>query len=252
MNYEGAEQDKLVALYKELGFKSLLEKIDGASQDEKEELKEITYEIVSEINQNILKSGSALYVEVIEDNYHYAPILGIGLANETGNYYLPLEKALQSDVFKQWLEDETSEKLVYDAKRTIVTLHKHGIHVKGITFDLLLASYLLNPSENIQDFSDVAKVHNYTQVESDNSVYGKGAKRDPLTDEKRADHVVRKARAVLELQEPLIEELQQNEQMELFTELELPLSHILAEMEYTGIQVDVDRLQKMGKNLNLS
>lgn len=247
LNYEGAEQDKLVALYKELGFKSLLEKIDGASQDEKEELKEITYEIVSEINQNILKSGSALYVEVIEDNYHYAPILGIGLANETGNYYLPLEKALQSDVFKQWLEDETSEKLVYDAKRTIVTLHKHGIHVKGITFDLLLASYLLNPSENIQDFSDVAKVHNYTQVESDNSVYGKGAKRDPLTDEKRADHVVRKARAVLELQEPLIEELQQNEQMELFTELELPLSHILAEMEYTGIQVDVDRLQKMGE-----
>lgn len=41
LNYEGAEQDKLVALYKELGFKSLLEKIDGGSQDEKKSLKKL-------------------------------------------------------------------------------------------------------------------------------------------------------------------------------------------------------------------
>ena len=92
-------------------------------------------------------------------------------------------------------------KYVYDAKRTIVALNKLGIGIQGIEFDLLLASYILNPSENIHDFSDVAKAHNYNQVQSDDTVYGKGAKRQNLTDEERAETVVRKAKAIYDLKD---------------------------------------------------
>ena len=247
LNYDGVDQEKLVSLYKELGFQSLLEKMDVVDSSVEQEMIELQYEFLHEIPEDILVTDSAVYVEIIEDNYHYAPILGLAIANDKGNYYIPLNTAINSDVLKSWLQDENMKKSVYDAKRTFVALKKYDIDVKGVDFDLQLVSYVLNPSENIHDFSDVAKAHKYTQVQPDDVVYGKGVKRSALTDEERAEHVVRKAKAIFDLREPLVEELQKNEQYRLFTDLELPLSLILAKMESMGVQLDTERLQKMGE-----
>jgi DNA polymerase-1 len=249
INYQGANTEKLVSLYKELGFQSFLEKMDSSVQIEEQTLEEVEFEFVKEITEEILQQNSALYVEIIEDNYHYAPIIGLGLVNDTGNYYLPVDIIKSSPIFKAWLEDEKMKLAVYDAKRTIVSLQKLGMDVNGIDFDLLIASYLLNPSETIQDFSDVAKAHHYNQVLADDTVYGKGAKRTSLTDKERAETIVRKALAIHHLKDRLIDELKKNEQYELFIELEMPLSRILAEMESTGVAVDVNRLKEMGEEI---
>lgn len=249
INYQGANTEKLVSLYKELGFQSFLEKMDSSVQIEEQTLEEVEFEFVKEITEEILQQNSALYVEIIEDNYHYAPIIGLGLVNDTGNYYLPVDIIKSSPVFKAWLKDEKMKLAVYDAKRTIVSLQKLGMDVNGIDFDLLIASYLLNPSETIQDFSDVAKAHHYNQVLADDTVYGKGAKRTSLTDKERAETIVRKALAIYHLKDRLIDELEKNEQYELFIELEMPLSRILAEMESTGVAVDVNRLKEMGEEI---
>jgi len=249
INYQGANTEKLVSLYKELGFQSFLEKMDSSVQIEEQTLEEVEFEFVKEITEEILQQNSALYVEIIEDNYHYAPIIGLGLVNDTGNYYLPVDIIKSSPIFKAWLEDEKMKLAVYDAKRTIVSLQKLGMDVNGIDFDLLIASYLLNPSESIQDFSDVAKAHHYNQVLADDTVYGKGAKRTSLTDKERAETIVRKALAIHHLKDRLIDELKKNEQYELFIELEMPLSRILAEMESTGVAVDVNRLKEMGEEI---
>jgi DNA polymerase I len=245
-SYSGPNKDQLVTLYKELGFQSLLDKLDDSFTIEEDTLTEIQYEIVENVTKDVLKEDSAFYVEIIEDNYHYAPILGFSISNEAGNFYIPFDVAKQSADLKAWLEDESMRKYVYDAKRTIVALNKMGIGIQGIEFDLLLASYILNPSENIHDFSDVAKAHNYNQVQSDDTVYGKGAKRQNLTDEERAETVVRKAKAIYDLKDRLISELEKNDQYTLFTDLEMPLSVILANMESVGVRVDIDRLKEMG------
>ncbi|MCU9601242.1 DNA polymerase I [Pallidibacillus thermolactis] len=245
-SYSGPNKDQLVTLYKELGFQSLLDKLDDSFTIEEDTLTEIQYEIVENVTKDVLKEDSAFYVEIIEDNYHYAPILGFSISNEAGNFYIPFDVAKQSADLKAWLEDESMRKYVYDAKRTIVALNKLGIGIQGIEFDLLLASYILNPSENIHDFSDVAKAHNYNQVQSDDTVYGKGAKRQNLTDEERAETVVRKAKAIYDLKDRLISELEKNDQYTLFTDLEMPLSVILANMESVGVRVDIDRLKEMG------
>jgi DNA polymerase-1 len=60
---------------------------------------------------------------------------------------------------------------------------------------------------------------------------------------------VRKGQAIFALKEKLVDQLEKNDQSSLFYDLELPLSVILAEMEATGVKVDVDRLKDMGKNL---
>ncbi len=249
IKYAGKNIEQLVDLYKELGFKSLLEKMDPSVVVKEETMQPLEYTFVEEIDNQLLQNHTAFYVEIIEDNYHTSPILGFGLVNESGNYYIPVHMAVRSQEFKNWLENESMKKSVYDAKRTVVALQKYQIDVKGIDFDLLLASYLLNPSESVKDLSDVAKAHDYHQVQPDDAIYGKGVKRSPLTDEERAEHVVRKARAIYELKDALISRLKENEQNELLTDLEMPLAFILAKMEITGVKLDTARLNNMGNEL---
>ena len=114
---------------------------------------------------------------MLDDNYHYADIIGFSVVNEKGHFYLPTEQALKSDAFKKWAEDEGKKKTVYDAKRSEVALRRHDIHLKGADFDILMASYLINPSENIEDLSAIAKRYELYNIQSDESFYGKGAKR---------------------------------------------------------------------------
>ncbi|MFL6559013.1 MAG: DNA polymerase, partial [Bacillus sp. (in: firmicutes)] len=160
------------------------------------------------------------------------------------------DQVLQSNAFKNWAEDESKKKTVYDAKRSEVSLRRYDIHLKGVDFDILMASYLINPSDNIEDLAAITKRYNIHTIQTDESFYGKGAKRKVPEASKLAEHLVRKGLAMSDLKDKLENELRKNEQYELFTELEMPLSLILADMESCGIKVEQERLQTMGKELN--
>ncbi|GLB58467.1 DNA polymerase I [Cytobacillus sp. NCCP-133] len=249
IKYEGYEKEKVVGIFKELGFNSLLEKLGADIEATEENLEEIEFTIAEEITGEMFSDENAFYVEVLDDNYHYADIIGFSIASVEGNYFLPKDKALESDVFKKWAEDETKKKTVYDAKRSEVSLRHHGIHLKGADFDLYIASYLINPSQTIEDIASVAKNHGYHAVQSDESFYGKGAKRRIPEEKELAGHLARKAAALLTLKDKLDGELKENQQSELFYDLEMPLSLILADMESTGIKVNLERLKTMGQEL---
>ncbi|MDF2858270.1 MAG: polymerase [Neobacillus sp.] len=248
--FEGYTREKVVALYKELGFNTLLEKL-GADPSVSEELvlEEINFQTPDVITEEIFAEDNYFYIEMLEDNYHNAAIIGMALVNETGYYYLPTELTLKSASFKKWAEDETKKKTVYDAKRSEVSLRRNDIHLKGVNFDTLMAAYIINPSETIDDLSTIGKNFGIS-IQSDESFYGKGAKRRIPESETLAEHLVRKSLAMSDLKDRLENELIKNEQYELFTELEMPLSLILADMESCGIKVDRERLQKMGGEIH--
>ncbi len=249
IQYEGYEKEKVIHIFKELGFNSLLEKLGGDTDAVEEDLEEIEFTIAEEISEDMFSEENAFYAEVLEDNYHYADIIGFSIANEKGIYFIPKDKALESEAFKKWAEDETIKKTVYDAKRSEVSLRHHGIHLKGANFDLYIASYLINPSQTIDDLASIAKNHGYNAIQSDEAFYGKGAKRRIPDEKELAGHLARKAAALLTLKEKLDSELKENQQAELFYDLEMPLSLILADMESAGIKVDLERLKSMGQDL---
>lgn len=249
--YEGFTRERLITLFKELGFHSLLGKLgEGPEETEVQVLEDIEFQKPEEITEELFADNNYFYVEMLDDNYHYADIIGFSLVNEKGHFYLPTDQALQSPAFKKWAEDESKKKIVYDAKRSEVSLRRHGIHLKGAEFDILMASYLINPSENIEDLAAIAKRYEIHNIQSDESFYGKGAKRKVPEDSTLAEHLVRKSLVMSDLKETLEDELKRNEQYELFTELEMPLSLILADMESCGIKVEQERLQTMGRELN--
>lgn len=249
--YESYNKDRVVHLFKELGFNSLLEKLgDDPLTEEIQPLEAIEYAVLTGVTADLFTDETAFYIEILEDNYHYAPIIGMAFANEKGKFFISIEDSLKSAAFKEWAEDETKKKIVYDAKRSEVSLRHHDIHLKGVDFDLLIASYVLNPSETIEDIASIGKVYGAGSVQSDESFYGKGAKRRVPEVDALSEHLVRKADALYLLKDKLEKKLVENEQYELFRNLEMPLSLILADMESAGIKVDIERLKQMGKENN--
>lgn len=239
--------EELVALFKELEFNTLLDRIGFEEiKDAAAEEAVVEFETLNEVTESVLPKEAVLMVELDEDNYHFTDILGFAIHSEKGTYFIPKEVGLESDVFKTWLADPEQRKIVFDYKAAAVSLFWHGAELNGVHFDLMLAAYLLDPSESTVDVAGLAKHHHIHIAFSDEAVYGKGAKRHIPDQAALADHLARKAVAMGKLVPILREGLDQNHQQSLFFELELPLSRVLSEMEQTGISVNKQTLDDMG------
>lgn len=245
--YAGPNEEELVNVWQELGFKSLLEKSDFAS--EVKEQAELKFTIATEITENLFQDVMAVHVELENEHYHSCKALGIGLSDGATTTYIPIALADGNPILKAWLEDGTKKKFMADSKAGKATLHRLDMELRGVEFDLLLATYIVNPSVSGDDVASLAKEFGYTDVQPNEVIYGKGAKWTVPDDAALAEHVSRKAFAIWTVQPIAEEKLQQNEQFELYKNLELPLAGILGAMESEGITVDVPTLEVMGADL---
>ncbi|MFJ6267257.1 DNA polymerase I [Lysinibacillus xylanilyticus] len=246
--YNGPNEEELINVWRELGFKSLLDKSDFTVEEE--EQAPFDYEIVQEVKQEFLKDVMAVHLELEDEHYHTCQQLGIALTDGAKTMYVPFDIAAKSDVLRLWLEDATKIKYMSDSKASQAALKRAGIRLAGVEFDLLLASYINNPALSGDDVATLAKELGYRNVQANETVYGKGAKRAIPAIDALSEHASRKAFAVWSLQPKLEALLKENEQFELYKNLELPLASILGEMESEGITVNRATLEKMGQELN--
>lgn len=247
--YTGYDMKQLRDLFKQLEFKSLMSMIDSDQIEETETLKDMTVEVVDDFSTLNLTGEESLVVDYLTEQYHTDDLLGIGMSNQDHHYYLSKDVVEQDAAFHAYLKDASMKKYTFDAKKVLVTFKRLGIDVKGIVFDLLLGSYLVNPSENNHDIPSIAARYDSIGVREDDDVYGKGKKLAVPNEDALRDHIVRKAHVVYALKSTIEEGLVTNEQMDLLETLELPLSHILADMEQLGVMVDREKLQTMQKDL---
>lgn len=246
--YNGPNEEELMSVWRELGFKSLIDKSDFTVQEE--EQAPFEYELVQEVKPEDLKDVMAVHVELENEHYHTCQQLGIALSDGTKTQYIPFDIAAKSDELRRWLEDATKIKYMSDSKAAQAALKRAGIQLSGVDFDLLLASYINNPGLSGDDVATLARELGYYDVQANETVYGKGAKRAIPNIDQLAQHVCRKAFAVWSLQPKLETLLKENEQFDLYKNLELPLARILGEMESEGITVNRATLEKMGQELN--
>ncbi len=247
LNYEGPDVDTLFSLWQDLSFKSLIQKSEF--ETEEKEIEAIELDIVETITKDQLASPMAIHLELENESYHTCKRFGLALSNENKTYYIPFEQLQNSPELIDWLQDENQKKYVFDSKAIQSALYRSDIHLKGVEFDLILAAYIVNPAMSTDDLAAVAKEFGYRNVQTNDIIYGKGAKKAIPSQEVIAEHASRKANAVFHLQTKLEEQLKENEQFDLYRNLELPLASILSEMESEGITVDRERLVEMGREL---
>ena len=212
--------------------------------------KKTELEVVNDIwrFKEILLPNSAMIFETFDYNYHKSPLLAIGLKNELGNFIIEPDMLYQSIDLQLFLE-ENNHKAIYDYKRAYVLMKRLGFELSGVDFDLLLASYVINPTLGKEEIKVVADHFGYNDVLYDEQVYGKGAKKTIPNKDLLFKHIAKKTNCVYELKNQAIEELDNTKQLELLTDIEIPLAKVLGKMEFRGISIDLEELNRQGSFL---
>jgi DNA polymerase-1 len=190
-----------------------------------------------------------------------ADLVGIGLAWGTSGAYLPLahvegeqldrETALAR--LRPLFEDESLAKRAHNAKFHMVLLARYGVPVRGLTFDTMIAAYLLESGQRALALRDLAWAKVQVEIPSVQSLLGIGRKAITMAELSIADSgsYACQEGLLVERLVPILEgELEEAAQTELFRDVEMPLVPVLAEMELAGIAVDLPYLAELGQELN--
>jgi DNA polymerase-1 len=194
----------------------------------------------------------ALHVEVVGDNPHRATALGLAFCTEGQGTYVPLDVLREPEAapLLAWLADAAAPKRIYDLHRVEAALAWAGVPLAGVAFDVLLAAYLLDPTDSALTFDGLAtKYTSLWDIASDDGVFGKGAKFAIPELQKLAEHMCRKTAMIDKLTPIFRAKLEETGMSKLNDELELPLSSVLCRMEKQGIKVDKDALRQFGEEL---
>lgn len=235
--YKGENADELIDIYNDLGFYSLLRKIN-TSDIKKEKSREDEFKIISDINDVKISEDTSIYLDTTIGNYHDAEILGIALYNSTLSCYIPY------DIFKNntSILDTDYNLSTYDYKKLIVVFNKYGIKVPNINFDTMISAYLLN-YETKDDICYLANKLNIYIPSYD--------KKEVVTSEEAIRRAILKAKFIYNTKDKLYEDMKREDNIYLFESIEMPLAKVLAKMETTGIRVDKKVLEEMGTEIKI-
>ena len=235
--YKGENADELIDIYNDLGFYSLLRKIN-TSDIKKEKSREDEFKIISDINDVKISEDTSIYLDTTIGNYHDAEILGIALYNSTLSCYIPY------DIFKNntSILDTDYNLSTYDYKKLIVVFNKYGIKVPNINFDTMISAYLLN-YETKDDICYLANKLNIYIPSYD--------KKEVVTSEEAIRRAILKAKFIYNTKDKLYEDMKREDNIYLFESIEMPLAKVLANMETTGIRVDKKVLEEMGTEIKI-
>ena len=235
LKYDGPDVNGLREMYSDLEFYSFLK--DFKEEEKKEE--KLEYKIIENIDDLKLKEKVSAYLEISETNYHNADIYGMSLYDGENAYYVPFDVLKEN---KNILDEK--EIYTYDLKKMIVSLNKYGIDIKNCTFDAMIAGYILN--YNVKD--DIAYLAN--TFNCDITLFDNFKKEKNMSTEALADLTVKKAKFIYDIKDEFINKMKEEEQLELFSNIEMKLSSVLASMEIEGVRVDTKVLDEMGENIN--
>jgi len=227
--------DKLKGIYEELEFYSLLKSVKQT--DIKEE--KVVYKKVTDIKDIDITDDCAVYLELDNTNYHKANILGMGVYNKDVSLYIPFDILRQNPTFLK-----NVNKYTFDYKKMLVSFKKNNIDLDNVVFDTAIAAYLLeyNLKEDIAYLASQFgyRIPFYSNIEL-----------EKLSREDIEEICVERAKFIYETKLKFEENLKEKEMYSLFKDIELPLSEVLSDMEYTGFTVDKSKLIDMGEELKI-
>ena len=233
--YNGFKPEEFQKELEELEFYSLLRKIDFSMVEDKKNDKE--EKLVIEDISKFQEKEFSFYIETRGSIYSKSTVLGIGIYDGEKGYFID---ASEIDKYGNIFSSDIS-KYTYDLKKCMVVLK--NIDFKNTEFDTMIAAYLLDYVVK-DDISFLARSFEYN-ISDYESLYGTDKRPKDVSLEELKEICCLKAKFIYETRERLLQELEENEEMDLFLNIEMPLSIVLADMENTGIRVDRDYLKEV-------
>lgn len=187
-----------------------------------------------------------------------ADLMGVALTSESGKgWYIAcnsdgLSTEQVTSALRPFLEDPERLKVAHHYKYDYLVMKRHGIEVKGEIFDTMLAAYLIDSGQRF-GMDELAKTYlGYEPVSIESLIGKKGKKQKNIKDipvEEVSPYACEDADVTYRLYEVLEPKLKELGVMELASDIEFPLSHVLAEMEWDGIMLDAKILSGLSEQM---
>ena len=222
-----SDDTKIKAMYQELEFFSLLKSdIKPKNSDE------LSYKVIESLEDLKLSDDIAIYLELDNANYHIANIIGMSITDKDNNYFV------KKELVKDALEFIKNKNITtYDLKKVIGNTK---IPVNG-TFDVSIAAYILG----LNSKDDVAYLANQFDR---NIMFYDALKKNNF---EAKEEIVKKSKFLYDIKDEFIKRMTDEGSYKLFTDIEMPLVPVLADMENTGIKVDKQVLDEMKKEIDV-
>ena len=217
VKFDNPDYKRLSGIFKRLEFKSLLKELPDTGED------------AFEVKLDNLNSGE------LKGLLKGSPELALYGDNKEGLFFSIGDKIFNAESAAGELDalisDNRIKKTGFDLKKLKVALFKQGLVLNGLDFDVMIAAYLLNPSRSSYALIDLA-------LENLGEFF-----REEKLEEKNALSLVVKLKPVLK------KALEEKGLFGLFTDLEMPLVSVLAEMEQEGIKLDLQLLKELSRDI---
>ena len=267
------DQEALGKKFEELEFYALLKylAIDAPETITKKEEK--NYQTILDLKalKNMVDElKNAKYVsidlETTSVNPMLAEIVGISVSyNKNSAFYIPIlypEKKKNNfggndlevvlSIMKEFLENKDIRKIGQNIKYDALILYRHGVKVSNIFLDTMIAAHILNPAATSYKLDALSiEFLNYNMVPIEDLI-GKGKDQitmDLVPLDKISYYAAEDADIVFQLAEIFAPKLEENDQLNFFADIEMPLIDVLMKMENEGVYVDEDLLNEMSLNI---
>ena len=234
IKYTGNDFVALNKIYEDLEFYSFIKKNVESSQRKEIELvfKNVSTDDDLEL-VNKLENDISVYIEVDQENYHDGNIIGMSISDMNNSLFV------SNTMIDKVLEIINNRNIcTFDQKKNIVVLKREGLEL-NVNSDIMIAAYLLN----INTKDDIAYLMNNNGCEVNfysNSLKDGFDKKD----------IILKSQFILNVNNEYIDRLKNEEMYNLYKDVEMPLVHVLASMEYDGIRCDASILNDMALEMD--
>lgn len=236
LDYEGYDYNELSNFYTKYECFSLLKKLkpNDKKATKNKKVEQANFDKITVRKFKEIPFTPVCILDIEKGNYNTSPINGICFAKDGITYYLPYFLAKNDADFISYMEDENIKKITFDYKALKVSLNRDNINVKGLEFDLSLASYLLDTSLS-NDPVSIFGYHGINILFTSNEI---SLFEDNETVYNMAYHLEK-------IYPDVIKKLEDDNSLNLLKEIELPLCEVLAEMEIEGFPIHKEVLEEM-------
>jgi len=252
-------KDELLALYKRLEFRIFAKRLEdqnpsGQKNDSLSKKEPILLKNTLSLKSLLEKVADKLYYKLF---YRQDMPIAMAIYLDDDVYYFGVTIEGETDfvdAVRPVMQNSAIAKISHEIKNDSIYFAKHGFSIANIAFDTKIGAYILEPSFSDYDIAHIVRDFLDLSMESYDDVLSKGKKQLSLLEEEPSDEVFtyseKVMRAIMKLVEYETETMKAQGQTDLYEKIELPLVSVLADMQSSGIKVDIEKLQEFSTMLD--
>ena len=239
--------------FSKLNFNKFLDELDGGGlETASKEFKFKTSKDLKDLIDSSKKTKEIFFKSVYDgENYIHSEIYKLAIKSKDTDVYI-IEPEKIKDL-KEVFEDKSINKVSFDIKEEMVLLDKLGIDLIGPYDDLMLMHYLIDPSRSSYDLKLLSQSYLTYELDSDETLIGKGAKTKKYADVNQDDLsllLAAKVNAIEDAKDKVFKNLAEYEMVDLYENIEKKLAKVLASMEIIGFGTDRKILEEIKAQLD--